>query len=274
MDKIEKKLKTKKSFFFIAFFLVTLQQTTLPQEVHSVSPPYRNIDTLKYLVLSKGDSDAYNELRFSIGTWDLVPYSEIMVHQYNYPPALINLYVAYITLFEHYGVAVPEKVRQKSNSCLKKAYMTGDFCAKTMLYVRYKNGIYIDKDTALASLIEKSDSAISLSSPDTLLFYRRKPDLGDIYTFFFVESDRVLGARIFIYNQKGRVELTYNKSNLNRIGCSDDIEKNSLADPNGEKGKDPLNSTKELESILKTIFLQHGGQINESGWWILSKELK
>lgn len=267
MVKIDKDNKTKKSIFFIVFFLLTLLQTTWSQEVHTISPPYRNIDTLKYLVLSKGDADAYDKLRLSIGTQDIVPYSEVMVHQYNYYPAFIDLYVAYITLFEHYKIAIPEKMRQKSNDYLKKTYMTGDPCAKTMLYVRYKNGIYLDKDTALASLIKKSDSAICLSPVDTLIFYSKKPNWGDLYTFFFVVSDRVQGAKILIYDSMEKFELSYNKSDLISIRCSDDIEKDNYMNLN-DREEDGLNPTKELENLLKTTFLQHGGQIGESGWWM------
>ena len=240
----------------------------MSQVVHTVSPPYRDIDTLKFLVLSKGDVTAYDELRFSIRTLDLVPYSEVMVHQYNYYPAFIDLYVAYTSLFKRYKIAIPGKIRQKCNDYLKKVYMTGDHSAKTLLYVRYKDGIYLDKDTALASLIKRSDTAVCLSPADTLIFYS-KANVGDVYTFFFVVSDKVQGAQILIYGPKGRREFTYNKSDLNRIGCSDDID----ASCNDRRESDMSDSIKELESLLRTTFVQHGGRIEKSGWWIFVEKI-
>ena len=252
---------------------MTLQQTALSQEVHSVSPPYRNIDTLKYLVLSKGDVDAYDELRFSIGTWDLVPYSEVMVHQYNYYPAFIDLYVAYVKLFEHYHIAIPEKIRQRSNDYLKKAYMTGNFAAKTMLSVRYEYGIYLDKDTAMASLIKKSDSTIFLPPTDTLIIYRYFPNIGDSYTSFFIVSGKVQAARIIIYGQRERFEFDYSNNELNSIGTCDNMEsqvdvanRDSIFLNTG--GKSISKDASELLFFLRKIFIEHGGLINKTGWWL------
>lgn len=265
-----------KTFLLIAFFLLTLQETTLSQEVHSVSPPYRNVDTLKNLVLSKGDADAYYELTFALSPWDLVPYSEVMVHQYNYYPAFIDLYTAYIKLFEHRRIAIPEKIRQRSIDYLKKAYITGNFAAKTLLYVRYKYGIYIDKDTAMASLIKKSDSTISLSPTDTLIFYRNIPNFGDSYTSFFIVSGKVQAAKITIYSQGERVEFDYNNDELNGIGSCDNME--SQIDVANRTNRDSiylnegiknlLKDTCELMFFLKKIFIEHGGCINKTGWWM------
>lgn len=247
-------------------FLLILSLTSFSQEieVHQIYPEYGNTDTLKYQILSTGDVDAYNKLRLSIGTWDLVPYSEIMAYQYDYHPALTDLYVAYITLFEHYSIDIPMKIRQKSNNYLKKAYMSGDFCAKTMLYVRYKNGIYIEKDTSLASLIKNSDTTIYLSPADTLIFYCRNGDIGDIYTLFFVVSGRVQGAKILVYNDKGKSEYSYNRYELNHIGQRRD----KLADCNVVEENGHTNITNDLDTLLRTIFVQHGGQIEECGWRI------
>lgn len=264
---MRKNHKTKKSFLLIAFFLLTLQQTTLSQVVHTTSPPYRNIDTLKYLVLSRGDVGAYDELRFSISTWDLVPYSEVMVHQYDYYPAFTHLYVAYIALFERYKIAIPEKMRQRCNDYLKKAYMAGDNSAKTMLYVRYKNGIYLDKDTAMASLIKKSDSAICLSPADTLIFCNKYSDIGDVYTFFFVVSDRVQGAKIVIYNKGEVQESTYSISELSRISYSEVIDGGNAISDNDGAGNDIPDFTHKKENLLKNLFEKHGGLIRESGWF-------
>ena len=270
---MSKNYKTKKSFLLIAFFLLALQQTTLSQEVHTTSPPYRNIDTLKYLVLSKGDVDAYDELRLSIGTRNLVPFSEVMVHQYNYYSAFTDLYVAYIALFEHYKIAIPEKMRQRCNDYLKKAYMAGDNCAKTMLYVRYKNGIYLDKDTAMASLIKKSDSTISLPPTDTLIFYRYFPNIGDSYTSFSIVSGKVQAAKIIIYGQRERFEFDYSNNELQSIGSCDNMESQiNVANRDSiylNKGEKSLSKdANELMLFLKKIFVEHGGQINRSGWWI------
>lgn len=265
--------KTKKSFLLIAFFLLTLQQTTLSQEVYTVSPPYRNIDTLKYLVLSKGDADAYYELSFAISRWDLVPYSEIMVYQYNYYPAFIDLYRANLKLFEHYHIAIPEKIRQRSIDYLKKAYMTGNVGAKTMLYVRYENGIYLDKDTAMASLIKKSDSTIFLPPTDTLIFYRCFPNIGDSYTSFFIVSGKVKAAKIIIYGQGKRFEFDYNDKELNSIGFCDNMESPiDVANRNSiylNKGGKPISKeASELMFFLRKIFIEHGGRINKTGWWM------
>lgn len=270
---MRKNHKTKKSFLLIAFSLLTLQQTTLSQVVHTTSPPYRNIDTLKYLVLSRGDVGAYDELRFSISTWDLVPYSEVMVHQYDYYPAFTHLYVAYIALFERYKIAIPEKMRQRCNDYLKKAYMAGDNSAKTMLYVRYKNGIYLDKDTAMASLIKKNDSTIPLPPTDTLIFYRYFPNIGDSYTSFSIASGKVQSAKIIIYGQRERFEFDYSNNELQSVGACDNMEsqinitnRDSIYLNKGEKSLSK--DANELMLFLKKIFVEHGGQINRSGWWI------
>lgn len=267
--------KKTKEIPLILFFFLMLPQTLWSQEVavHPIYPEYGNVDTLKYKILSTGDVDAYNKLRISISTWDLVPYSEVMVHQYNYYPAFIDLYVANITLFEHYRIVIPEKMRQKSNDYLKKAYMTGDFCAKTLLYVRYKNGIYLDKDTAIASLIKNSDVPMCLSPTDTLIFYRRIPNIGDAYTSFSIVSGKVQEAKIIIYNQWERLAFNYNSHELDSIGACDNTNSqinvangDCLFSNNGRKSISK--NASELIFFLKKIFVEHGGRINRSGWWM------
>lgn len=125
----------------------------------------RPIKELKKLVLSKGDTIAYIELRiayFNVDYYEeeFLLYSIIMADKYNYPKAYYYVYKCLTSIFEwhHYG-KIDEKTKNLALKYLKEGAELNDSESTNELSKLYFEGKYVAKDSILGRKLEaKADS--------------------------------------------------------------------------------------------------------------------
>jgi len=125
----------------------------------------RPIKELKKLVLSKGDTIAYIELRiayFNVDYYEeeFLLYSIIMADKYNYPKAYYYVYKCLTSIFEwhHYG-KIDEKTKNLALKYLKEGAELNDSESTNELSKLYFEGKYVVKDSILGRKLEaKADS--------------------------------------------------------------------------------------------------------------------
>ncbi len=125
----------------------------------------RPIKELKKLVLSKGDTIAYKELRIAYLNVDyyeeeFLLYSIIMADKYNYPKAYYYVYKCLTSVFEwhHYG-KIDEKTKILALKYLKEGVELNDSESTNQLSKLYFEGKYVKKDSILGKKLEnKVDS--------------------------------------------------------------------------------------------------------------------
>ncbi len=126
----------------------------------------RPIDELKKLVLSKGDTLAYKELRiayFNVEYYEqeYLIYSIIMADKYKFPRAYYYVYLSLTSIFEryHYAGKIDEKTRVLAIKYLKEGVELNDKQSTNELSKLYEEGKYVPKDTVLSKkLLEKEKS--------------------------------------------------------------------------------------------------------------------
>ena len=126
----------------------------------------RPIKELKKLVLSKGDTIAYKELRIAYLSVDyyeeeFLLYSIIMADKYNYPKAYYYVYMCLTSVFEshHYADKIDRKTKELALKYLKEGAVLNDGESTHALSELYLEGKYVPKDTILGKkLAEKEKS--------------------------------------------------------------------------------------------------------------------
>jgi len=120
----------------------------------------RPIQELKKLVLSKGDTIAYKELRiayFNVDYYEeeFLLYSIIMADKYNYPKAYYYVYKCLTSIFEwhHYG-KIDEKTKILALKYLKEGAELNDSESTNELSKLYFEGKYVAKDSILGKKLE------------------------------------------------------------------------------------------------------------------------
>jgi len=126
----------------------------------------RPIKELKKLVLSKGDTIAYKELRIAYLNVDyyeeeFLLYSIIMADKYNFPKAYYYVYRSLTSIFEfhQYTGKIDEKTKMLALKYLKKGVELNDSESTHVLSELYLEGKYVPQDTILGKkLAEKEKS--------------------------------------------------------------------------------------------------------------------
>jgi len=120
----------------------------------------RPIQELKKLVLSKGDTIAYKELRIAYLNVDYYEqeyllYSIIMADKYNYPKAYYYVYMCLTSIFEwhHYG-KIDERTKKLALKYLKEGAELNDGESTNELSKLYFEGKYVVKDSILGKKLE------------------------------------------------------------------------------------------------------------------------
>jgi hypothetical protein len=118
----------------------------------------RPINELKKLVLSKGDTVAYNELAIAYLNEDFeeeyLIYSIVMANKYNYPHAYYRVYDCLTFTFEHYGAVIDENTKDLAIKYLKRGVELKDPVSIKYLGDLYLQGKYVPKDTILGRKLE------------------------------------------------------------------------------------------------------------------------
>lgn len=126
----------------------------------------RPVEELKKLVLSKGDTIAYNELRIAYldvkyYEEEYLLYSIIMADKYKYPRAYYYVYYSLTSIFEyhHYTGKIDEKTKTLALKYLKEGVDLNDSQSTHELSELYLEGKYVPKDIILGKkLAEKEKS--------------------------------------------------------------------------------------------------------------------
>lgn len=121
----------------------------------------RPIDELKELVLSKGDTAAFNELEVAYlnekNEEEYLLYSLVMANKYNYPRAYFQVYYCLTSVFDHSVGEIDEETKNTALKYLKKGVDLNDLESIKCLGELYLNGKYVKKDTILGKeLSERS----------------------------------------------------------------------------------------------------------------------
>lgn len=145
------------SLIAICFFSCK-QKTEKPIEVITMNHT-RSIDTLKELVLSKGDTIAYNELHTAFMNEkyleEYLLYSIIMANKYNYPPAYYQVYDCLTSIYEHHSIEIDEKTKALAITYLKRGVYLNECQSTKELGDLYLEGKYVPKDTILGKKLEE-----------------------------------------------------------------------------------------------------------------------
>jgi len=119
----------------------------------------RPINELKELVLTKGDTVAYDELDIAFMNQkyreEYLLYSIIMADKYNYPRAYFQVYYCLTSAFEHHVGPIDIKTKDLALKYLKKGVDMNESASIMCLSELYMTGKYILKDTIMGKLLEK-----------------------------------------------------------------------------------------------------------------------
>jgi len=119
----------------------------------------RPINELKELVLTKGDTVAYDELATAFMNEkypeEYLIYSIIMADKYNYSPAYFQVYYCLTSTFEHHVVPIDIKTKNLALKYLKKGVDLNESQAIRFLSELYMTGKYVSKDTILGKRLEE-----------------------------------------------------------------------------------------------------------------------
>lgn len=138
------------------------------EKILSMNESARPESELIKLIINKGDTLAYDELRISYLDYrpqDFLPYALIMANKYNHPQACFDVYMC---LWEIYGqtdysltlLDDLDSITQKmAIDYLKKGVKYGHFQSMQTLGAYYFAGKYVDKNIEFGEqLIRKGDS--------------------------------------------------------------------------------------------------------------------
>ena len=119
----------------------------------------RPIEELKELVLTKGDTAAYDELMIAhlseVRFEEYLGYSLYMAHRYNYPPAYWGVYTSLVVASESYGHAMDERTKELALTYLKRGADLKDYNSLKILSTLYKVGKYVPRDTIRSQQLSK-----------------------------------------------------------------------------------------------------------------------
>ena len=145
------------SLITICFFSCK-QKTEKPIVVLTMNHT-RPINTLKELVLSKGDTTAYNELHTAFmnekHVEEYLLYSIIMANKYNYHRAYFQVYFCLTSVFKYDVGEMDDETKTLAIKYLKKGVELNDPESTKYLGDLYLEGKYVPKDTILGKKLEE-----------------------------------------------------------------------------------------------------------------------
>ena len=119
----------------------------------------RPIEVLKELVLIKGDSVAYDELRIAYLNRDdresYLTYSLFMIHRYNYPRAYLDVYDCLASVSESFGGVMDERTKAMALKYLRRGADLNDYNSLRQLRNVYQEGKYVPKDTVMSRMLKE-----------------------------------------------------------------------------------------------------------------------
>lgn len=144
---------------FVAIFLISCQQKKeQPVEVITMNNT-RPINELKELVLLKGDTMAYDELKTAYLTdkykEEYLLYSIVMANKYNYPPAFYQVYNCLTSVFEYSKLNIDERTIALAIKYLKEGVDLNERQSTKELGRLYLEGKYVPKDTILGKKLSE-----------------------------------------------------------------------------------------------------------------------
>jgi len=141
----------------VLFFVACKPKKEHPVEVITVNNT-RPINELKELVLTKGDTVAYNELAIAYLNEDFeeeyLIYSMVMANKYNYHRAYYQVYDCLTSVFEHHAGEIDEGTKALAIEYLKKGVELRDPESTKYLGGLYLEGKYVPRDTILGRKLE------------------------------------------------------------------------------------------------------------------------
>jgi TPR repeat protein len=119
----------------------------------------RPINELKELVLTKGDTAAYDELAIAFMNEkyyeEYLIYSILMANKYHYPRAYFYVYFCLAFQLEYDVKSLDEETIALAIRYLKKAVELQDCSATVILSELYMKGKYVQKDTILGKKLDE-----------------------------------------------------------------------------------------------------------------------
>ena len=119
----------------------------------------RPINELKELVLSKGDTTAYDELEIAFLNEkykeEYLIYSIVMADRYNYHRAYFEVYYCLTSIFEYKAGVIDEETKMLAIKYLKRGADLKDCNSTKELSNLYLDGKYVSKDTILGKKLEE-----------------------------------------------------------------------------------------------------------------------
>jgi len=138
---------------FISIFSISCQQKKNQAVEVITMNNTRPINELKELVLLKGDTMAYVELKTAYLNEkykeEYLLYSIIMADKYNYPSAYYQVYDCLTSVFERQGRTIDKDTKALALKYLNKGVDLNECQATKELGKLYLEGKYIPKDTIL-----------------------------------------------------------------------------------------------------------------------------
>jgi TPR repeat protein len=124
----------------------------------------RPINELKKLVLTKGDTLAYDELEIAFlhekYREEYLIYSIIMADKYNYPRAYFQVYHCLTSAFENHNGVIDEATKKMALNYLQKGVDLGECQSTKKLGELYMTGKYVLKDTVLGKKLEEKSRKV------------------------------------------------------------------------------------------------------------------
>lgn len=144
---------------FLAIILISCKQRK-ERSIEVITMNHtRPISELKELVLSKGDTAAFDELEIAFLNEkykeEYLIYSIFMANKYNYPPAYFQVYYCLISVFERHSQPTDLETKTLAIKYLKKGVDLKDCESTKELGNLYLKGKYVLKDTILGRQLEE-----------------------------------------------------------------------------------------------------------------------
>ena len=119
----------------------------------------RPIKELKELVLSKGDTVAYDELSIAYLNEEFgeeyLLYSLVMANKYHYPHAYYHVFACLISVYENNNIAIDNETVELAICYIKKGAELKEGNSLAFLSDLYNEGKYVDRDTILGNKLAK-----------------------------------------------------------------------------------------------------------------------
>lgn len=148
---------------YITYLLIVILFSCKSKKEHYIEVSTYNdtrpINELKELVLTKGDTVAYDELGLAFDNEnypeEYLLYSFIMADKYNYSRAYFQVYYCLTSAFEHHSMTIDSISKNIAIRYLKKGVDLYEIQSIMSLSELYMEGKYVPKDTIKGKRLKK-----------------------------------------------------------------------------------------------------------------------